>query len=475
MALRTTLILLALAAVGVAGCGSAGTKAGAGTSAVLALKMQASDGNDADAAYFADQVRRRTAGRVRIEIDARSYSSVDPDNELRLVRDLRAGSVAIAYVPSRAWERAGLPGFRALQAPFLIDDYRLLKDVATGDVGAQMLASLDKAGLVGLGLVPMELRRLLGKRSLASPRALAGARIRVVTSPTSVHDLESLGATPVTDLDAHQVSDALARGDLDGVETDVHASLGNAYTSVAPYMTSNLPLFAKAQTIVIRRDVLARLGDADQRAMREAAKATVEHADPQAQETAEVKRLCAAGLRLVPATQADVDAFRARAEPVVAQLARDPVTASEIMTITALRGDASASDTLPTCAPDQQGQTSAQQTAKFPQGRYASHLTKADFDAAGVVPDPQLPPDPWVITMRNGRWRTNEAPPFGGTYSVDGDELTFLIQEPPENKGTRETVKWSYYRGALTLHSVFVADAGSRVIYDTHPWRRIGR
>src|SRR6185503_16236112 len=151
MALRT-LVLFALAAACAAGCGSAGTKAGAGTGAVISLKMQAPDGDDADAAYFADEVRRRTAGRVRIEIDGHSYSSVDPDNELRLIRDLRAGRVATAYVPSRAWERAGLPGFRALQAPFLIDDYGLLKDVATGEVGARMLASLDKAGLVGLGL-----------------------------------------------------------------------------------------------------------------------------------------------------------------------------------------------------------------------------------------------------------------------------------------------------------------------------------
>lgn len=473
MALRT-LILLALAAACAAGCGSAGTKAGAGTGTVLSMKMQAPDGDDADAAYFADEVRRRTAGRVRIEIDGHSYSSVDPDNELRLIRDLRAGRVATAYVPSRAWERAGLPGFRALQAPFLIDDYRLLKDVATGEVGARMLATLDKAGLVGLGLVPKELRRLLGKRSLASPRALAGARIRVVTSPTSVLDLEALGATPLTDLDAHQVSGALARGNLDGLETEVHAIPGNAYTSVAPYLTSNLPLFAKAQTIVVRRDVLERLSDADQHAVREAAKAAVEHADPQAQETTEVKGLCAAGLRLVAATQADVDAFRATAEPVIEQLAQDPVTARAIASIKALRGDGAARDTLPTCPPAQQGQTPAKHTEKFPQGRYESHLTKADFDAAGVDPDPQLPPDPLLITMRSGRWRTNEVEPFVGTYSVDGDELTFLIQAPPENKGTRETVKWSYYRGRLTLRSVFVADAGSRVIYDTHPWRRVG-
>ena len=44
-------------------------------------------------------------------------------------------------------------------------------------------------------------------------------------------DLDALGAIPLTELDAHQVSGALARGDLDGLETEVHAIPGNAYTT----------------------------------------------------------------------------------------------------------------------------------------------------------------------------------------------------------------------------------------------------
>ena len=71
-----------------------------------------------DAAYFADQVKERTDGRVRIVIDGRTYTSIDPDNELRLVRDLAGGKVALAYLASRAWERDGVTAFRALQAPF---------------------------------------------------------------------------------------------------------------------------------------------------------------------------------------------------------------------------------------------------------------------------------------------------------------------------------------------------------------------
>ena len=81
---------------------------------------------------------------------------------------------------------------------------------------------------------------------------------------------------------------------------------------------------------------------------------------------------------------------------------------------------------------------------------------------------------PFVFTFRNGRWHTNEHPQFGGRYVVHGDEVTFIVSRPLENKGQRETLKWSYFRGELTFKIVDVADAGSRVIYTAHPWRRVG-
>jgi C4-dicarboxylate-binding protein DctP len=120
--LPATVLVLASA---LAACGGAKhvDKSGAPIAAPpVQLTLQAPDGDDADATYFATQVKTRTGGRVRISIDGDSYNSTDPDNELRLVRDLRAGKVALGYVPSRAWERDGITSFRALQAPLLIRD-----------------------------------------------------------------------------------------------------------------------------------------------------------------------------------------------------------------------------------------------------------------------------------------------------------------------------------------------------------------
>lgn len=465
-------VLMLVATSALTACASK-TKAGAGPARTLTLKMATPDGDDPDAAYFAAQVKDRTDGRVRIVIDGDTYTSIDPDNELRLVRDLRAGRVTIAYLPSRAWERDGINAFRALQAPFLVRDYAVLRTVATGSIGVSMLESLGKVGLVGLGLVPKELRRPLGRRPLTSPSAFRGARIRVVTSPTSVLDLRALGARPITNLDAHEVGTALAHGTLDGVESEAHSILGNGYTSAAPYLPSNLALFAKAQTIVIRRADLARLSDADQAALRAAAEETVAHADPAGQERTDIAQLCGQGLRLVRATQGDLAALRHASASAYAALEGDSLTRRTIAAIEAVAGTTPTSS-LTACP--SAASTATTGGATFPQGTFESMLTAADFAAGGATPDPGFPLEPrtaFRMTIHDGRWHTNEHPAFGGRLLIDGDKVTFAIDRPRDAQGERETVKWSYYRSELTFQIVAVAGSGSRVIYTAHPWRKI--
>jgi hypothetical protein len=115
---------------------------------------------------------------------------------------------------------------------------------------------------------------------------------------------------------------------------------------------------------------------------------------------------------------------------------------------------------------------SATASPQFPQGRFASPLTAADFKRYGGKIDPKFP-HPWIITIRSGRWETNEHPPFGGPYLVHGNRITFVVDHPLKAKGHRETLKWSYYRGQLTFQIVSgVGDDAA--IYLAHPWRRMG-
>lgn len=466
---RTFLIAVAIVAL-VVGCSGAKTKAGAGEARVLRLTMMAPDGSDPGAALFADEVKRRTHGRIQIVVDGDSYDSLDPNNELRLVKALRAGTVSLAYVPARAWERDGIDGFRALQAPFLIDSYPLLRRIVEGPVGKQMLEQLDQVGLVGLGLVPDELRRPLGRTPLTSAAAFKGTKIRVVTSLMSIRDLHALGAVPLTHFTSRQVVPALENGTLDAVESDAHSIESNEYEAIAHYLPSNLTLFAKAQTIVVRKSVLSTLSRQDENALRAAATAAVTRVDPAAQERAEIGRMCAERLRLVTATKHGLVSLRTASAAVYRALDDDSLTRSEITRIEALkRALPSGSADLPRCEPRQAGP--GRSNVSFPQGVYQSRITAADFARGHTNYDPSFP-TPWRITIRGGHWQTNESPPYGGTYVVTGNQITFVIDHPSDSAGTRETVSWSYFRGLLTLNVVSVADSGSRVIYTAHPWHR---
>ena len=469
--LRSPILLAAAIALACAAC-SSGTKSGGHSEHGPTLVMQTPDAPDADAEYFIQQVKERTDGRVSIVEGADRYPSTDPANEARLVRALRSGTEQMAYIPSRAWERASpVRVFRALQAPFLITDYGVLRRITTGPIGRAMLRDLDPIGVVGLGLVPNELRRALGRRPLATRAAFRGARIRIVTSPTSVLVLRALGAVPVTGFTSNEVRGALANGSLVGVESSTKAIGDNDYVHAAPFLPSNLALFAKTQTIVLRKPVFERLRPEDRAALRAAAAATVAHSNPAAQERREVRLLCKQGLRLIRARPTDLAALERAAGTADAVLERDPATRSAMRSIERLNSTVPEIEiSLPACANAAAGGAAV---AAFPQGRFAANITAGDFRRGHATVDPMLP-KPFVMTIAGGHWHTNEQPQYGGRYVVHRDQITFVMLRPRENRGQREVLRWSYYRGGLTFRIVDVADLGSRVIYTSHPWRRIG-
>src|SRR5262249_710166 len=119
--------------------------------------------------------------------------------------------------------------------------------------------------------VPRERGRPLGGRPLTAPAAFRGARIRVVTSPTSVLALRALGAVPRTNYSSQGALHAMTAHRLDGVESDAHAMYDNGYAHIAPYLPSNLTLFAKTETLVMTRTAFDGRPAADRNARRAAA------------------------------------------------------------------------------------------------------------------------------------------------------------------------------------------------------------
>jgi TRAP-type C4-dicarboxylate transport system substrate-binding protein len=122
-----------------------------------------------------EEVQRRVGGSLRIQV-----TNHWRDQEFAYVKatisDVQAGKVALAKVAARAYDTVGIDSFQALVAPLLIDNPTLEGRVLESDLATKMLAGTDELGLVGLVVLPTDLRKPLGvTRPLVRARDYRGA------------------------------------------------------------------------------------------------------------------------------------------------------------------------------------------------------------------------------------------------------------------------------------------------------------
>ena len=128
-----------------------------------------------------------------------------PANEARLVAALRAGTAGFSYQPARDFAAAGVPGFQALDAPFLVTTVRASEQLAASPLASTVLGQLSSLGLVGIGLIPAEPRQILSTRPLIAPSAFAGIRLRITDNPETAALAAAIGARAVQGKSASQV------------------------------------------------------------------------------------------------------------------------------------------------------------------------------------------------------------------------------------------------------------------------------
>jgi TRAP-type C4-dicarboxylate transport system substrate-binding protein len=339
-ALRWSFLLVCLlpSAV-VAGCGAptrAGyaDKAGGATAPVMLTLATAApeDGSDARVLrYFVRAVAQRSEGNVRVRVIYAAGGAASAYPELRVARLVRDGRFDLGWVGARSWDELGVSSMRALQAPFLITSYPLLDRVLASPLGREMLGGIREAGVIGLALVPGELRHPLGvKRPLVRLVDYANARIDVPPSRTTDALLRALGADPVH-LSRAEGFAAYSAGKVDGKEFGYLGEFGGI-------ITANVTFFPTASTLFANRSSFDGVGAGRRRALQAAAEQTLEHvaATPPSEETL-LHEFCAEGGRAALATTRDRAALVRAAQPMIAELERDRQTNRLIHAIRSLK------------------------------------------------------------------------------------------------------------------------------------------
>ena len=134
------------------------------------------------------------------------------------------------------------------------------------ELASQALAGTEKIGMIGLALMPGDLRRPVGlTRALAGPDDYRGARVYTREGKVAAATLEALGAQP-----AHGPLETWFEG-VDGAEVGLSAVRGQPKVAREDArITSNVVLWAQPAAIVMNKAAFEELSDDQQRALREA-------------------------------------------------------------------------------------------------------------------------------------------------------------------------------------------------------------
>jgi TRAP-type C4-dicarboxylate transport system substrate-binding protein len=475
-----TVALAVIAAVVAGGCGSgvAGDKAGGpGEPVVLRMANAYGDLNDVPAVQdFVSQVKQRSGGNLRIEV-AGPWGDYADDAEQQVVRAVATGKADLGWAGARVFDTMGVTSFQALQAPMLIDSYALQHAVVASDIPGQMLQSLAKLGVRGLGILADGLRKPIAvKHPMLGAGDWRGVRFGTVKSQGQVQAIRSLGATPM-EIFRRSRNQALLAGQLGGFEMNLLLYEHNVLPARAPYVTANVTLWPQMNVLFANPDRLARLTGQQrgwlQQAAQDAAGRSAALADRSNHDAQGLKNACQSGARFANASQADLASLREAFAPVYASLEQDPQTKAFIQQIRALKRStpAAASLAIPAgCtgkAPQQPAASAGTAPANL-NGTYRYLLTKED---ARKVGDPEVDQFPQVTTVKLQDGRVDGGCfGQGATYSVTGDRITFNAPE----YGYSTTFTFSVDgKGNLHLTPVPPMDKGDAFQCSYKPWTRI--
>jgi TRAP-type transport system periplasmic protein len=433
--------------------------------------------------YFVERVQQLSGGNLRIDVVDR-WADFAPDAEQQVVRDVAAGEADLGWVGSRVFDTLGVKGFQALTAPMLIDSYALENAVIESDVTEGMMKGLDELDVRGLAVLADALRRPIGVDApILAPADWKGTSFGTLKSDGQVEAIRALGGAP-KEVFGPRREEALETGTLQGFEFGLVLYSDPMWSSRAPYVAANVQLWPQMDVVLANPERLDGLTSKQRGWLAEAAEDAARRSAELANRDAwALDVACQGGARFAEASQADLAALREAFQPVYRNLRRDSTTKAFIDRIRALKQSTPAEPglSIPSectgTAPDRPSVDATDRPSvdatKDPSslnGTYRWVLTQKDSDRALPGDTDSDYPHVNTITLKDGHLEGGCFGAKGGTYTVEGDRITFDSVEYDPNV----TVTYSVdEEGNLDLEPVPPIDAGDAFECFYKPWTKI--
>jgi tripartite ATP-independent transporter DctP family solute receptor len=233
----------------------------------LGYLISANSQSGAGATAMAEEISRRTEGRIAIQ----QFPDAALGGEVEMLKGLQIGAIDLAFITGGALSVV-VPEAGIFNIPFLFTGAAHAHAVLDGKIGDEYQAMFAAKDLVPLAWAENGLRHLTNsRRPIVTPEDLKGLKLRVPQSDVMVTGFRALG-TEVSSLPFPQLYSALESGVFDAEENPIATILSAKFAQVQKFLTLSGHVYDPS-LILMSPDAHDDLSEADRAIFREAAKA----------------------------------------------------------------------------------------------------------------------------------------------------------------------------------------------------------
>ncbi len=182
---------------------------------------------------FKALVEERLAGKVEVKV----YPSSQLFGDKKVLQAMLLGDVQMA-APSLSKFKTYTKTLQLFDLPFLFKDMEAVDRFQQSPAGQDLLKSLSKKGLIGLGYLHNGMKQLSASKVLKVPADAKGLKFRIMGSDVLAAQFQAVGAAPLKK-PFSEVFTLLQTKAIDGQENTWSNIYSKKFFEVQPYITES--------------------------------------------------------------------------------------------------------------------------------------------------------------------------------------------------------------------------------------------
>jgi TRAP-type transport system periplasmic protein len=175
-----------------------------------------------------ETLKAETSGRLSLTV----FHAGQLGNEGAMMQQLQSGALDMAFIQA-AELGSRVPAIAAINAPYVVRSTEAVAKLVRHPVALGLFEYLPKeTGTIGLGWGITSIRAVFSAKEISSIADLKGMKLRINPTPAFRDFYQILGAAP-TPIPTPQVFDAMANGQVDGLEADLDFSWNQRFDRVS--------------------------------------------------------------------------------------------------------------------------------------------------------------------------------------------------------------------------------------------------